>query len=346
MTELSLVIINDQAVEYLPGLFNSLKDQEGIEQVEIVFIDNHSGDDSLQKAKDFGIAKIYSFPEKIKNRGILYNKGFELAEGTNLIFAHSDICFVSDFFKNLQNRLAIEPRQSFANFSQYYPDQRLVGNNLIGFDCDKEEMFYRMTFQDWDKLLWLIECSEGCFMVGRELLSETIFPEEFQNSLFEYVLINRIVVDGQVPQLFWECKFSHYFIELHEKIKTLDADRALFMKHFCFQLVAKSKFQSLFRQLQEKDVKLQSLQAEVNWGKQQITSLEAEVNLGKQQINNLETEINLGKQQVTSLEAYINRRKQKILKAEALVNKLGKIIDPAVISNKLQKFFNKKDSKD
>lgn len=258
MADISLVIINDDAAEYCPGLFKSISEQITLKDIDIVFIDNCSRDNSVQIAEKFGIKKIFRFEKKIENRGALYNKGFELTEASNIIFAHSDIYFASDFFEKLSKALKINANYEVICFAQYYADTSYFGNEKIGLDLENNILFYRQLFKpDPQSVEWLLECSEACFMVNRTYFQMVSFNESFKNSFHEFVLIGDIQNNGGTQVTLQDCKVTHYFIELHEKLATFSDDFSLLemnaIKYIRMILMKKNY------QIVERDKKIASL---------------------------------------------------------------------------------------
>gem|GEM_PF-5300031 len=232
MSNISFVIINDDAAEYCTVLFDSLKKQKDSNNIELVFIDNHSADESVKLAANFGIRNIYSFDSKTERRGLLYNKGSELSSGDYIIFAHSDILLRENFFSNVYRYIKNNPDVDFVNFSQYYLDHVFLGNNYIGMDIITGNFFYHQLFDFNPNVKIACECSEACFMVKRDVFNRNVFNADYFNSFYEYDFIYRIKEDHKNIEKLNESAFMHYFIEWHEKNKSLEQDRLVFLaKH-------------------------------------------------------------------------------------------------------------------
>lgn len=242
MRNLTLIIINDDAEEYLYRLFESLKIQVGIDDCEIVFVDNCSKDKSVQMAEKYGVHKIYKFEDKIYSRALLYNKGYEISRTQFLVFAHSDIFFDRDFFKTLYERIESHQISDFINFSQHYADSNYFGNNEIGIDVTNHQIFYKQLFQYLPHGMPLyLECSEACFMVNRQWIDDFSFNSSYSDSFFEFDLLSNIINNSGTYSTLKQCIFTHYFIELHEKLKTLQNDKKLFIRNhgYVFKLFYK-----------------------------------------------------------------------------------------------------------
>ena len=240
MERISFVIINDDAVEYCKILFESLKKQRHLDKykVEFAFIDNHSIDGSVECATNFGIKNIFSFQEKIECRGLLYNKGIECSSGDYIIFAHSDIYLEEDFFENIFEYIERKECPDYVNFAQKYADHSYFGNNHIGIDIETGKLVYRQLFEWNPNVLVSVECSEGCFMVKTETFKLYRFDCSYHNSFYEYdFLFQMMAKNAHGIKTINNIFFTHYFIELHEKIKTLKDDEKLFLSNVLSQII-------------------------------------------------------------------------------------------------------------
>lgn len=238
MVSISLVIINDNAAEYLPQFFKSIKEQKELPaNMDIVFVDNCSEDDSVSIAERNGVTTIFKFGNQIQHRGLLYNQGYQLARGKNIIFAHSDILFYPDFFYSLMNEIKNKPQYEFANFAQYYADGYFFGTHQIGLNPLRNGIVYRQLFQPTSGDIYQ-ECSESCFMVNRKVFEYHSFNSCYYNSFFEYDFMCKL--NPRIMSNFFQCKITHYFIEQHEKIKTYMYDEEKFIEN-SFSVVQKGQ---------------------------------------------------------------------------------------------------------
>lgn len=229
MNRVSIVLINDNGAEYCRALLASLIEQIQIETVQVIFIDNCSSDDSINIAKEYGIRSILSLETRTEHRGILYNKGLDLAENEYVLFAHTDVVFSADFFRNLRSNLDDDISSDFIVFPQIYPDQRMFGFNALAINYEKLDLFsLQPRHQIPDEYEKYLECSESCFMVHREVFTYFRFDENFKNSFFEYTLLKSILLNGGSSVAYSNCTVVHYFIELHEKLITDEFDQMLF----------------------------------------------------------------------------------------------------------------------
>jgi len=225
----SVIIINDDAEEYLAGLFDSIDKQEALGEAEIIFIDNASCDASLDAARKYGILKIYSFPRK-EPAPRLYNKGLEVSDTPAVLFLHSDILLCSGLFSAVYNILRNRDcAPAIINFNQFYVDHNRFGNNYVGCSITNAAFFYRKYF-DWNSAdtIELVPCSEGCFMLlYKSMNAKPCFDERYRGSLFEYAYI----IENKLKVTCIGGAYYHYFIEAHEKLPTYEDDKDLFMRH-------------------------------------------------------------------------------------------------------------------
>lgn len=229
MSRFSIVFINDNAAEYCVPLFQKLSTQLNIEVMDIILIDNCSSDNSVEIARSFGVQTIYSFEKRIDNRGVLYNKGADLAKENFILFSHTDVIFSDDFFVKLALNLDNNETADFIAFPQIYPDKRVFGLNELAVNFSDEEVFSlqprTVTPPGFEKFL---ECSESCFMIHRDVMVYFRFDENYKNSYFEYNLLKNVLLNGGNAITFPESTVTHYFIELHEKYLTEEFDQKLF----------------------------------------------------------------------------------------------------------------------
>jgi len=226
--KISLVIVNDEAADYLPKLFNTIKEQNGFELLsEIIFVDNCSGDDSVGVAKGFGVENMYVFNERINKRGVLFQKGADLAKGEYVIFAHSDIYFGEGFFENLVEWLDKNQDADFVNFEQHYVDGNFV-NNHMALDLPNKKVVYSGLF-DRVAANPFLACSEGCFLIKKISLSIYGISDRYHCNFYEYDLLNRMRGGNSIIGSCDLCDFFHYFLEKIEKVNNFDVDLNTFV---------------------------------------------------------------------------------------------------------------------
>lgn len=231
MYKISIVIINDDAEEYLDQMFQSMLQELDRQYFEIIFIDNCSNDESISKAEIYGVNIAFGFQQKVRYRGILYNKGIELANGEFILYIHSDTYFANDFFYRLKNNDTVNYTSlGFANFSQYNSEGGFINLEQLAIDFDnrkffRNELYYRAL--ENSGIVYYI--SESCFMVKKEIAQKLTFNTSYSHSYFKYEMLDKILGSGYCLWNFSECKYTHYFIEMHEKIKTEQKDRDIFL---------------------------------------------------------------------------------------------------------------------
>ena len=111
-TKVSILIANYNGEKFIPDCINSLKEQT-YKNIEIIFFDDLSKDDSINEIKKFDNIKIIE--NKIKtdigsfNQMNAYKKGFELSTGEIILFLDSDDYFeknkVEEIVKFYNNNL-------------------------------------------------------------------------------------------------------------------------------------------------------------------------------------------------------------------------------------------------
>lgn len=326
MANISLVIINDNGEEYCPLLFNSISAQEVPVELDLVFVDNCSSDKSIQIAQSFGINKIFRFDSKEEHRGVLYNKGAEMAEGDYVVFAHCDIFFAPDFFKLLLVALEDSRVGTFTCFGEYYADTRFVDNEKLGIIVNDKKIFYKQLFENWfEDRAYFMECSEACFMVKREVFTQSRFNEIIQNSFFEYFFLMDVIANDGSQSKCNECQFTHYFIELHEKTKTYENDYKLLEGSV-------NKYQLIFAVNQHLDIKnLKHQNTELN---NQIVVLNNRI---AEQNNQIAEQSN----QITELNNQIAVLNTQIASAHDENIKLWKCAESLSLKNQLKKYIKK-----
>lgn len=233
MNNLSLVIINDNAADYCYKLFESIKEQLSFDDLDLIFIDNCSKDDSVAIAKHFGIKKIYSFNIKETNFGVLYNKGLELANQDYIIFAHSDVFFASDFFCELSHYLSNSSSiYDFTSFKQYYVDLCKVRRDRLGLDLYNQKLCISLNASISSQMEVYSECTESCFMINRGKIEFIKFNNLYSKSLYVFDFLEKVKTSTGQVGFFEGCRYFHYFIETHDILKTFPLDSIIFMHNY------------------------------------------------------------------------------------------------------------------
>jgi len=235
MKKISLIIINNNAYEYLPKLFNSIP-HDVKEKIEIILINNYTVDSNLNDMCNLDCNEVYNFDETIYNKGILFNKGVELAKSKYVLFAHADIYFYSDFFYKVFDLLE-EENKDIVNFEQLYADYSIIGQNELYFNQSSRTISIRKLFEEpIKKSECILTCSEACFLINSELFKTLKFNNEYKNSFYEYEFLLNAKLQGKNIVIYDDCKIVHYFIEEYEKVIDFIEDRKIFIDKNFFVL--------------------------------------------------------------------------------------------------------------
>jgi GT2 family glycosyltransferase len=114
--KVSIVFLGYNRAHMLPKCIKTLKEQD-YENIEIIYVDDASIDNSVDVAESYGISKIIRLP-KNKGFGPPNNEGVKIAEGDFVFFVHDDMYFekscVSELVKEITNDediFAVDPLQ-------------------------------------------------------------------------------------------------------------------------------------------------------------------------------------------------------------------------------------------
>jgi len=264
--KLSLAIINDDEAPYLKRFFESLG--SGRDLLDIVFVDNCSRDNSIQIAKDMGIGKIITFEKKTASRPVLYNAALSRAEGKYILFTHSDIIFGDGFFQNLDKSLRERPDLDFMNFRVVYVDKTTSAPSIVYWGV--EDKGIRLSYHSiWGigdpSLKKLVSCSDSCFLVKSNAFRYERFDERYYDTFFIEDLLLKLEFQGANIVYDENSYVEHYFLEEHERLRTLKHDSRLFIKNNpVVNLAAKDRrISSLETQLQYLDAQLRQIQRSI-----------------------------------------------------------------------------------
>jgi glycosyltransferase involved in cell wall biosynthesis len=254
--KLSLAIINDNEALYLKRFFESLGSWRDL--LDIVFVDNCSCDNSIQIAKDMGIGKIVTFEKKMVSRPALYNAAASRTEGEYILFTHSDIIFGDGFFKNLDTSLKERTDLDFMNFRVTYVDKTTSAPSIVYWDVEDKriKLSYHSIWSISDpSLKKLVSCSESCFLVGNTVFKYEQFNERYFDTLFIEDFLLKLEFQGANIVYDEDSYIEHYFLEEHERLRTLKHDSRLFIKNNLKELQIVN--------LTEKDRQICSLEAQL-----------------------------------------------------------------------------------
>ncbi len=236
MPSLSIAVINDNSAEYCKFLLQSLQPQVIDVDVEVIFLDNCSEDHSIDIARYYiPNIHLYQFEAPVAHRGILYNKGLELASRDYILFVHSDVSLSADFLLNARTILDTGI-YDFINFRIKSPDLNDYGYDSISFNPQSGAFLYRKLYQSNPDSAFRIECSEACFIIKKSFIALSGFDIEFHDSFFEYASMLSQPINVYFAH---DISVVHYFIEQHSKLFTEDADRALLFQKYHENIIGK-----------------------------------------------------------------------------------------------------------
>ncbi len=307
---LSIIIINEDAFEYIPGLLDSIFNQIKKRQIELILIDNSKESNKILENYFSVFSKLYSFNPPIDYRGILYNKGSELASGDYLLFAHSDILLCDGFIDALFDAIDSGNDFDFANVDQLYVEGWNFGRNQLFVDYHSKDV---ILTQPWntlpDKYAQLIECSESCFIVNGNVFKENTFKEEYQKSYFDYEFIKDIYFPGGAIAHLSECRIVHYFIETHEQIKYSTIDKGIWM----------SNNENIFRLLRDKDEVINSYAKQIEENKAVIEHMHLIISEKELAMSQRELLIQDKAESITQLDLLIQEKDESIAQRDLLI---------------------------
>lgn len=312
MSEFSLVIINDNAAEYLAGLISSIAAQYNESTPEIIFVDNASEDESTKLANDIPGVRIHSLKKKTVNIGKLYNIGLSLSDKEYVLFVHSDIIFPRGFFNEIASCID-ETKPDFINFEMDYPDTNPFGLNQIGIMAMKPEagLSYRRVYDCLPNgTEQLLECSEGCFMIRKTAIHDARFPEIYIKSFHDFEILNKIAIsNGNIVRI-QTARPIHYFIEAHEQVMAISHDMDTFIRRNPEIIELRKKDVQAFK-LNENIEKLskwgQALDAEIKGKNLTLLSLNSEVDKLSQWGKALNVEIEQKNKVIVTLNSEVEK---------------------------------------
>ena len=315
--KLSLAIINDNEALYLKRSFESLGSWKDL--LDIVFVDNCSRDNSIQIAKDMGIAKIVTF-KKMVSRPVLYNAAVGRTEGEYVLFTHTDIIFGDGFFENLDKSLKERTDLDFMNFRVTYVDKKTIAPSIVyrEFENKRIELSYHSIWDIKDPALKkAVSCSEPCFLVNSTIFKHEHFDERYFDTLFIEDLLLKLYFQGANIIYDERSYIEHYFLEEHRRLRTLKHDIRLFIKNNLKEL-------QVFN-LTEQDRQISSLETSLKEKDDQINCLESQVRRSESQIHHLESQIHRLESQTRRLESQIHQIQRSI--PMQLVNRYQRIVE-------------------
>ncbi|MFC1786454.1 glycosyltransferase family 2 protein [Halobacteriota archaeon] len=171
--KVSIVLLGYNRAHMLPKCIETLKEQD-YENIEIIYVDDASIDNSVDVAESYGIKKIIRLPEN-KGFGPPNNKGVKIAEGDFVFFVHDDMYFekscVSELVKEITNDediFAVDPLQ-------YNWEGTEIHHGAIKIKKSGLKNWFPFVLVDFDVVDEKIEIPWGCagsLMVRREMFEE------------------------------------------------------------------------------------------------------------------------------------------------------------------------------
>lgn len=223
MENYSIAIINENSDTYLDKLLNSITGNKE----NVYVIDNCSSDKSAEIAKKHGVINYVNMGKPINNKGVLYNKALDLIKTDLILFVHSDIYFLDDFFINLDKINLAE--SDFVNFTQYYAEISHFGNNQLSINYETEKFHISTYFsRNPEGYHIIMECSISCFLLRRNMFR---FPEQYKNNFYIFELLWKYIINNKKILYTDNCIVIHYFVEEHEDHLTFEYDQSLFLQY-------------------------------------------------------------------------------------------------------------------
>lgn len=123
-TKLSFIVVSHNSADVLPGFLSSLATSPPDGEWELVLVDNHSDDSSVETVRQ-GIAGAVVIREEC-NRGFAagVNRGAARARGRFFVLANPDISWSGDIFTPLMKILEAHPRAAAVAPRLVFPDGR------------------------------------------------------------------------------------------------------------------------------------------------------------------------------------------------------------------------------
>ena len=193
--DLSVVIVNYQTFELTKNTINSILDYDYTFSVEILVVDNASGDDSLTRLKDYFKDKV-KFIASAENNGFAAgnNQALKIAEGRYQLLLNSDTIVRENTLQNIYDymenhtdvgacgcRVLLENGELDKACKRSFPNVKNSFFRLFHIPTKSKDDNYNLTDLPDDEI-YEIDCLTGAFMFMRKealdevgLLDETFF---------------------------------------------------------------------------------------------------------------------------------------------------------------------------
>lgn len=180
--DVSIVIVNWNTRDLLRDCLQSLRQQAGPVACEVIVVDNHSADDSVEMVRqDFPEVRLIA---NTANRGFAAanNQGIAIARGRYILLLNSDTRVVDGTIARTVAFADAHPDAGLVGCRTTFPDGRLQVNcfqlpNLLNIWLSLtklEDLFARNRFFGQRRLTWWnydtvreVEGIAGCFMLAR-----------------------------------------------------------------------------------------------------------------------------------------------------------------------------------
>ena len=222
--DLSVVIVNYRTFELTKNTVNSILDYEYPFSIEILVVDNASGDDSLARLKDYFGDKVKFIASK-ENNGFAAgnNQALRLAQGRYQLLLNSDTLVWENTLESIYNymeshhevgacgcRVLLESGELDKACKRSFPNVKNSFFRLFHIPTKSKDDNYNLTGLPDDEV-YEIDCLTGAFMFMRkDALDETgLLDETFFMYGEDIDLCYRIKKAGWKIVYYGESKITH-----------------------------------------------------------------------------------------------------------------------------------------
>ena len=184
----SVIVVNFNNSKYIERCINSLKEQS-YKNIEIIFVDDRSTDNSISVIKKFKKVKIFKTIKKTKygslNQINACKKGISKSNGKIIFFLDSD-----DFFR--KNKVEI--------VMQYFKTKKfkICFDKPIFYFNKKKQKKLNIFIRNKYLIPWPKFSPQSCIVVEKKYLKKIlskITTNNFENIWFDFRLINQAYID-------------------------------------------------------------------------------------------------------------------------------------------------------
>ena len=190
--DLSVVIVNYQTFELTKNTINSIFQYSYPFSLEIIVVDNASGDDSLSRLKDYFEDRVM-FIDSSENNGFAAgnNQALKIAKGKHVLLLNSDTIVLENTLENIYNymeehtdvgatgcRVVLENGDLDKACKRSFPNVKNSFFRLFHIPTNSKDDNYNLDDLP-DGEVYEIDCLTGAFMfVRKETLDEVGFLDE------------------------------------------------------------------------------------------------------------------------------------------------------------------------